>query len=189
MQNDPVVVIRKDEIRPLIFTPDNLRTFWEKAKQFPVIYGREISGNHNKFVELFFDYTQSGLVAKGLFWVLNDFVGVYHLNNITEDVSTGTLIDAQIHYTFFDRRHHGRVDLCKEMLKFWFKKYEFNRLSAEIPNYTTPQARHFAQACGLSYEGKRRKSALYKGSWYDTNLYGILKSEVLDGVQQQDKTN
>lgn len=188
MPNDPIITIGADKIRPLIFTPENLKTFWEKAKNFPLIYGKEINTELD-FIDIFFERTPEGLAARGLFWVLNDFTGVFHLNNITEDRATGEVIDAHIHYTFFDRRHHGRVDLCREILKFWFKKYKFNRLTAEIPNYTTSQARHFAQACGLSYEGKRRKSALYKGIWYDTNLYGILRSEVLNGNGSEGNTD
>lgn len=174
---DPVVKVGDDEVRPLIFTPENIQLFWHKSRQFPTIYGHEIVDNWQKFIDLFFNQVPEGLMPKGLFWVLNDFTGVFYLTDLKLD--NDVIVDANAHYTFYDKRHHGRAPLVREMLKFWFSKYEFIRLSAEIPNYATPQARHFAQECGMSYEGKKRKAAKYKDDWFDVNLYGILRKEVL----------
>lgn len=179
MEQEPVVTVGKDNVYPLIFTPENLKRFWEQARKFPVIYGHEIVDNHDAFIDLFFDRTPSGIFPKGLFWVMNDFTGVIYLTNMKYEGDV--MVDGLTHYTFFDRRHHGRAPLMREMIKYVFGKYNFVRLSAEIPNYATAQARHFAQEIGFSYEGKRRNSALYKGTWYGVNLYGILKSEVLNG--------
>lgn len=178
---EPVVIVGEDRIFPLVFDSiQTLEKFWDKARQFPTVYGHEITNDIQAFVSLFFTPELDGtLSSNGLFWVLNDFTGVFYLTEIRED--TGELTDANAHYTFFDRRHRGRAPLVREMLQFWFNKYGFQRLSAEIPNYVTPQARHFAQECGMSYEGKRRKAAKYKGSWFDVNIYGILRDEVLNG--------
>jgi RimJ/RimL family protein N-acetyltransferase len=179
MNTEPVVKVNNDEIHPLIFTPETIEKFWLQAKQFPTLYGHEIVGDINKFIDLFFRREGTVFVPYGLFWVMNPekFTGVFYLTDIREE--DGALTDAHAHYTFFDRRHHGRVPLVKEMLKFWFTKYGFQRLSAEIPNYVTPQARHFAMECGMAYEGKRRAAAKYKGEWFAVNLYGVLRSEVL----------
>lgn len=179
MENTPVITVGNDSIYPLIFTPENTVKFWNNARKFPTIYGHEIVDNWENFIDLFFEKSPEGLAPRGLFWVLNDFTGVFYLSDIR--VEEEDVVDALTHYTFFDRRHHGRTELVKEMLKFWFEKYKFSRLSAEIPNYTTPQARHFAQACGMSYEGKRRKATRFKGELYDVNLYGILRQEVING--------
>lgn len=179
---EPVVQVDKDTIYPLVFTPQTIETFWQRAKQFPTIYGYEIAGDINKFIDLFFERdAQGNLIPYGLFWVMNpaQFTGVFYLTNIREE--DGDLVDAHAHYTFFDRRHHGRTELVKQMLKFWFNKYKFQRLSAEIPNYVTPQARHFAMECGMRYEGKRRAAAKYKNEWFSVNLYGILRNEALNG--------
>lgn len=175
-----VVQSGKDTISSINFTPETLQQFWDNAKKFPTIYGHEVE-NFDQFINMFFTPDQFGqLTSNGLFWVFNDFTGVFCLTDIKQE--DGELSDANAHYTFFDRRHHGRVPIVKEMLKFWFTKYGFQRLSAQIPNYATPQARHFAQECGMAYEGKRRKAAKYKGEWFDVNLYGILRSEVLNGT-------
>lgn len=170
-------------VYPMEFDVETVKKFWERASEFPTLYGREILGNIDKFVELFFAVNPDGTyVPYGLFWKVvsedNDLLGVFYLTELRGD-SEDSFDDANAHYTFFDRRHHGREPLVKQMLQFWFEKYKFRRLSAEIPNFVTPQARHFAQECGMSYEGKRRKAAKYKNDWFDVNLYGVLREEVL----------
>lgn len=166
----PVVVLGDDKVYPMPLTPENIQKFWDKASKFRTLFGREIKGNVMDFIELFLSDGSSAL-----FFVLNDFDGVFYLTDMVPEE------DALAHYTFFDRRHNGREELVKEMLKFLFTRYNFRRLSVQIPNYTTDQARHFVQKIGFVYEGKRRKAAEYKGDFYDTNLYGILKSEALNG--------
>lgn len=176
MEEKPVLIVDEYEIRPLIFTQENSIKFYEKAKQFPTIYGKEFLSSPESFMELFVNRIGDSFELNGLFWVINDFIGVFYLSEIEEH--EGQLTDAQAHYTFFDRRHHGREKLIAEMLHFLFKKYGFNRLSVEIPNYASPQTRHFITDCGFKYEGKKRRAAKYKDDWFDVNLYGILKSEL-----------
>ncbi len=116
--------------------------------------------------------------ARGMVWVVDDFTGVFYVTDIRDTD------DALVHYTFFDRKHNGRLHFVKGMLKYVFEKFKFERLSAEIPNYATPQVRRFAEQLGFIYEGKRRKATTYKGDRFDVNLYGILKTEVLRGQSQ-----
>lgn len=159
-----------DVVRSMPLTPENIQRFWDKAKEFDTLFGKELNGSVEEFTDLFLS---DGNV--GLFFVLNDFDGVFYLTDIAPEE------DALAHYSFFDRKHNGRVELVKKMIKFIFNRYRFNRLSVQIPNYATPQARHFVQKLGFAYEGKRRKAAMYKGELYDINLYGILHTEVQDG--------
>lgn len=169
-------------VRPLIFTIENLKRFWEVAKQFPTLYGREILDNPEEFIKIFLTEKEDGqYTSDGLFWVVDDFVGVFYITDIRFDLS-----DALVHYSFFDRRQHGRKQLVQEMIKYVMDKYKFERLSAEIPNYTGSVARHFAVDVGFIYEGKKRKAAHYKGDKFDVNLYGILPSEVKNNGPTQD---
>ena len=114
------------------------------------------------------------VIPNGLFWVIDDFVGVFYINEI--DVMNR---EAHVHYTFFDRRTNGRIKLVKEMMKYVFLKYNFQRLNAPIPLYTSPITRKFCLDLGFYYEGKKRDAAFYKGQWFSVNLYGILRKEVL----------
>jgi RimJ/RimL family protein N-acetyltransferase len=162
-------------VYPLLFTVENLKKFWDQAKKFPQIYWKEAITEQD-FLDMFLRRKDDGTYeARGMVWVVDDFTGVFYVTDIQ-----GT-DDALVHYTFFDRKHNGRLHFVKGMVKYVFERYQFHRLSAEIPNYATPQVRRFAEQLGFIYEGKRRKASKYKGDRFDVNLYGILKSEALRG--------
>jgi RimJ/RimL family protein N-acetyltransferase len=170
---DVVVTSGKYEVRKMPLNAENLQEFWQRAKKYPVIFGKEILNNSDEFIKMFI-YNENGEYrTNGLFFVVNDFIGIFYLSDIIPAE------DAHAHYTFFDKQHNGREELVTDMLKYVFSTYQFQRLTVHIPNYATPQARHFVQKLGFAYEGKRRKAAYYKGEWYDVNCYGILKEEVL----------
>jgi len=183
LQAEPVISVMCDEpggsvvrhVRRMNLTPENMRTFWERARKFKTIFNSEIRDDFQKFVRvLVTQNTDGSLTANGLFWVIDDFVGVFYLTNILIEN------DAQAHYTFFDGRHKGRIDLVKTMLRYVFETYGFRRLSVEIPKYNTDKTRNFVEkSLGFKCEGKRRKVAYFDGEWFDSNIYGILREEVL----------
>jgi RimJ/RimL family protein N-acetyltransferase len=160
---------------PMPLSSENIDRLWKQAKAFPHIFGKETLGDAKEFINMFVQFDGEIPIVNGLFYIVNDFQGAFYLTDIVPEE------DALAHYTFFDKRHHGRETLVREMLKYVFKKYGFHRLSVQIPNYATSQARHFIQGCGFIYEGKKRKAARFKGDWFDVNLYSILRSEVLNG--------
>lgn len=154
----------------MLLTPENLQRFWNECKQFPTLYGHVLSVE--KFAELFLDEGPGGLLrAKGLFWVVDDFVGVFYLTNIYVGV------DAMVHYAFFDRCHNGREKLVRKMINYVFREYKFHRLSAELPAYAKDSGK-FAEEMGFKLEGRKRSARWYKGEWFDVNLYGIINPYV-----------
>lgn len=161
-------------VYPLIFTPENVQKLADKALQFPTLFGREIK-NVQDMLNVFCIYTPEGIKFRGAanFFVVDDFVGVFSITDFSYDYS-----DALAHYAFFDRRHKGRVPLVRAMMHYVFDTYKLNRLSVEIPLFTSPEARHFVGECGFSLEGKKRKAIKYKETLFDILLFGILKNEV-----------
>lgn len=162
-------------IREMTFTPNNLRIFWEKARPFKTIFNEEIKDDFQKFVRVIIDTEhKDGPRPNGLFWVVDDFVGAFYVTNIE---SGG---DGLAHYSFFDGRHKGRIDLVKSMMKYFFETYKFRRISVHIPRYNTDKTRNFVEkSLGFKCEGRKRKAAFFDGEWFDINLYGILREEVL----------
>lgn len=152
---------------------DNLKSFWHRAKMHRTLFGEEITEDFTKFVNNLVAEGPDGIVPTGLFWVVDDFVGIYYLTDIEPGV------DALVHYSFFDGRHKGRVDLSKAMIKMAFEKYGFVRLSAHLPLYATPVAFKFVEEVGFKKEGRKRNAVRYKDKWFDTNLYGILREEAV----------
>jgi RimJ/RimL family protein N-acetyltransferase len=161
-------------VRPMLYTIENFIEFWEKAKQFKNIFSKEINDDFGKFINLFVKYDpKTGMLTSDcLLWVIDDFVGVYYITNMY-----GTQ-DALVHYTFFDRTHHGRYDLTVKMLHYVFDTYNFHRLSVEIPLYASEYSFKFIESLGFHPEGRRRKAIHFNGDWFDVKEFGILKEEV-----------
>lgn len=158
------------KVRPMLLTPENIRKFWEKAKDFDTVFGYNLT--LDKFGELLVEELPNGsLKARGLFWLIDDFVGMYYLT----DIQAG--VDAQCHYMFFDGAHMGREVLTQEMIRYVFSEFKFHRLSIEIPCYAKLAIR-FVQELGFHYEGKKVGARLYKDEWFDVNLYGILNGQI-----------
>ena len=160
-----------------------MKIFWNKARKFRTIFNQEIRDDFEKFVSViltkrFDEKGNISFVSNGLFWVVDDFVGVFYLTSIQR--INGVNSDGLAHYSFFDGRHEGRIDLVRAMLRYAFQTFDFRRLSVEIPKYNTDKTRNFVEkSLRFKCEGKRRKAALFDNEFFDVSLYGILKEEVL----------
>ncbi len=179
---EPVVTIICDEpdgavercVYPMQLSIENLKRFWELSRKYKTLFSHETRDDFTKFANLLLKVGPNGIEPTGLFWVVDDFVGVFYLTDITPGV------DAKVHYTFLDGRHRGRVELAQAMLRFAFEKYNFRRLSAEVPLYATESAFHLMRLVGFKKEGRKRRSSFFDEKWFDVTLYGILKEEALN---------
>ena len=161
------------KIYSFVHTKESIQKFYEKSKELKTIFSKEFFGDFEKFCATFFSKDAAGKVTpQGLFWLVDDYVGMFYVT----DIYPG--IDAQCHYLFFDKKHKGRENLAKEMLRYLFKEFKFHRLSIELPNYASDSTRRFIQNIGFHYEGKKSKSAILNGIWYDVNLYGLLNEKL-----------
>ncbi len=183
--NDPDVIFtclceepKRDVTRTVRFmrlSPENLRKFWEKTRQYRTIFSSEIREDYRNFAKVLLRQNSSGgLESTGLFWVVDDMIGVFYMTSIRPEV------DALIHYTFLDGRLRGRTTLTKTMLQYAFNTFNFQRLTVELPMYATPKTHNFVlKSLGFKEEGRKRSAVLFDGEWFDVKVYGILKEEAL----------
>lgn len=164
-------------VRFMPLSLDNLKSFWDKSRRFPTLFGEEISGDFRKFINLIVRDGPNGIEVNGLFWVVDDFVGMFYMTEIEAG------LDAQVHYSFFDRRQKGRVDLARAMLHHAFEKYSFRRFSVEVPMFVSNMTTKFIEEVGFRREGRKRSKAVYKGQWFDVLCYGLLREELNYGQQ------
>lgn len=164
-------------VRRMVLSPENLRTFWEKSRQFKTLFNREIRDDFKKFLEVFLREGSNGIETTGLFWVVDDFLGVLYITDIVLEC------DARAEFSFFDRRTRGREPLIRAMLRYVFERYNFNRITVEIGMYAHPATMKFIENVGFKKEGRMRSSVLYDGKWFDTLIYGILKGELSDALE------
>jgi hypothetical protein len=171
--NEPKIGKIVRQVRPMPLSLDNLRIVWELSKKYDALFGEDISQDFARFIPLFVREGKNGLEAAALIWVVDDFVGLFYMTDIVPG------IDAKTHYTFFDGRHKGREELTKGMIKFVFEKYNFVRLSTEVPLFVTDHVFKFVKLLGFRGEGRKRKARFFKSEWFDVITYGILREEVM----------
>lgn len=157
-------------VRRLVFTPESLLKLWEKQKQFKTLMGREIY-NFDEFVDFFIRQFPDGTIEpRGICHVIDDYVGIFWLSDITYPAY------AEVHYTFFDRRHKGRVDLVRTAIKYIFDATDIGCLYVRVGVFAKMPMK-FVEQIGFKKEGRLRNRMFYRGTWYDANSYSIIQEE------------
>jgi len=152
---------------PFTFTVDATRELWLRASEYPILFGKRLS-SPEEFLSFFIGKNLSGdAEANGLLWIVDDFLGMFYLENISGQ-------EATVHYAFFDRRHRGREQLVREMCKMVFDKYKFTRLNAFIPAYVGMIPRKFIERCGFQIEGVKKDASWWRGKLFNSYSYGML---------------
>lgn len=165
------VIVR--QVYRMVLTPKNLHTFWLKARKFVTLFNEEVRGDFHKFLEVFLQEGVNGIESRGIFWVIDDFVGIMYLT----EIDAGN--DAICHYAFFDGRHKGRHNLIRAMILYVMERYNFHRLTAEAPLFFKPSAMLFAEQVGFIKEGRKRLSRRFDSKWFDVNIYGLLQEDTV----------
>lgn len=159
-------------VRLMPITPDNIKHFWNRAKTHRTLFFQEIK-NFEDFIHLILQGSgdSNNASARGLFWVVDDFVGMFYMTKIIPGQ------DASVHFLFFDGRFKGRVELTKSMLNYAFQEFDFHRLSVQIPVYVKPNVVKFVKDLGFQFEGKLMKKVWFDNKWFDLSLFGLLQEE------------
>lgn len=158
-------------VREMPFTRDNMKKLWEASSQFPVLFGRPLTSLEDLISFLLIQNLSGDPEPTGLWWVVDDFVGTFFMDDITPN-------EATVHYSFFDKRHKGREILVREMMKKVFDEFGFNRLNASVPAYVGQGPRLFIEKCGFKIEGVKRKAVHWRGDLFNVYNYGILRGEL-----------
>ena len=160
-------------IRPMPLSVDNLESFWKRAKQYRTLFNEEIKGDFKKFMNVFLHYDKDNKIqTNGLFWVLDNFNGVYYITKITPG------IDALCHVNMLDGRFKGREEITKKILLYAFEEYGFHRLTVQVPVYIKPNVIRFIRNVGFVSEGRLRGLVEYHDKWFDVFSFSIFKDEI-----------
>ncbi|KKL21502.1 hypothetical protein LCGC14_2444810 [marine sediment metagenome] len=160
-------------VRLMPLSINNLKKFWERAGQYRTLFNEEIRGDFKKFIDVFLYYdAKDQLQTRGLFWVLDDFAGVYYMTKIVPGV------DALVHVNMLDGRFKGREEITKRLVLHAFEKYGFHRLTVQVPVYIKPNVIRFIRNLGFVSEGRLRGLVYYHDKWFDVFSFGIFKDEI-----------
>ena len=160
-------------IRLMPLSIKNLKKFWEQASQYRTLFNEEIKGDFKKFLDIFLYYdARDQIQTRGLFWVLDDFAGVYYMTRIVPGV------DALCHVNMLDGRFKGREEISKKLLLHAFEAYGFHRLTVQVPVYIKPNVIRFIRNLGFVSEGRLRGLVYYHDKWFDVFSFSIFKDEI-----------
>lgn len=163
--------VHERSVYPLIFTGESLKRFWEESNKFPVLFGHN-NVTLEEFQERFFTANEGQVWPRGLHWIIDDWVGMFYLTDIYET-------EADAHFTFFDKKLEGREELTRKIIEHVFKEFfTFQRLNVSIPCYVNSKVFKFVRDVGFRAEGRKRNCALYKGKWFDSIQFGLLRGEL-----------
>lgn len=151
------------------FTPAFLRDLWEKQRKFRTLMGREVL-TFSEFVDFFVQKNGDVLTPKGICLVIDNLVGIYWISDINYPAY------CEVHYTFFDKRHKGRLDLTRKAINYIFDFWQINTMYVQVAVYAKLPIQ-FVQQLGFKREGRLRNRAFYREKWYDVNSYSLLREE------------
>lgn len=164
-------IVRHVRFCPL--TIEKLKYFWERLKEFDVLFNKQIRTVDDFIVQFIRGDDIENLHATGLLWEVDD-VGIIYMT----DIQPG--YQAVGHFSFWDRRIAGREDLLREMVKMAMREFGFKRVMVKIPLYAKP-ALFAVERVGFVKEGRLRKAAEYKDQWWDVNVYSMIEEDFENG--------
>ena len=158
---------------PFVCTRENLEMVWNKLNQFPILFDDSVRGDFKHFLSEMFD--KSSII------LLTGDYGIVRVSNIIPSR------ECDIHLTFWDRRFKGRLEECKQALKWLFNTLNLHRATISVPSMAHSTI-NFLKALGLVREGVIRDSWSYNGRYLDVWTFGILREEILkeDGNGKQE---
>lgn len=188
---DPILTVdannRRYTVHPMDLSPEALKMFWEKSRKYVTLFNEEINQDSAKFLDIFLDSYGSTIVPRGLFWQVEpDFMGVIYLTRIEP------AHDALCHFAFFKGHFNTRAAILKNMAKYLMTKYQFHRLTAEVPTYVKKESPtvgkeikstfDLVESIGFKYEGRKRKAAEFDNKLFDVKIFGALHEDLFEDV-------
>lgn len=85
---------------------------------------------------------------------------------------------ADVHFVVWDRNFslHQQKEYAFELLDYLFYDVKVHRITGMIPAYNRLAPR-FVTAMGFKFEGEMRESVLWKGTYYNVSVYGMLEKD------------
>lgn len=160
------------EVRPAELSFAILTGYYNKLKKFDTVFNSYIANNIDDFIKLFVTGNgNSDVRATGLIWEVDD-VGILYAT----EIAIGH--DALVHFNFWDRRLRGRENLLRGMMKHFIELFDLHRISTEVGLFAAPWLPVAVERIGFKREGRKREALKFKGQWFDSIIYSMLKSEV-----------
>lgn len=145
-------------------SPQRLKWLWEKMQECDYAFDDHSRGQVDYFLSQFAN-------PEVEFYEMGDS-GLVVLSDITQGGGS------RIHYLVWDRTLNMAIQKSQavEAFDYLFWKRKVHHIVGMIPSYNTLAVR-YALSVGMRFEGEIRDDVLYKGRYYNTQIYGLLEHE------------
>jgi len=167
-------------LAPEIDTKETLaikvRDLWEESSKFDVLFSDYTQGDVENFLDIFIDSRA----------VWTEIIRDSDQRIVGSMFLTGVVLkhDANGHFTFWDKVASGREPIIWKALEWAFDRYDLRRVTIQIPQYQSGLKR-FIEKVGFILEGTRRGAVPHKGVWVNLDMYGILREELEEKLDER----
>ena len=89
-----------------------------------------------------------------------------------------SIVDIEVHMVVFDRRPAEKLPIMKEIVRYMFKNFPINRITAHTPVIFYATIR-LLKKLGFTEEGCKRQAMCISDRWFDVTMHGITREEVM----------
>lgn len=157
-------------LREMVLTWEKIGILWETMKRHNTLFSDITRDDSANFVEalttpntLWMEVWKGDEEIVGVLWVTDLYV----------------TIDANVHCVYFDRAPAEKDGITWEAVKWFFRNFPAQRLTAPVPALYHATIR-MLKRIGFTEEGRKRNAILISGKWSDQLLFGITRPEVED---------
>ena len=161
------IEIEKWTVHELELTPEKLNSMWEMLQRYKSLFSDHNRGDKEGWVNY--------ITSPDTYWleVCEDGIPVGMI--YFEGFDKGTELLG--HMVYYDRKPAEKLEVTRAILQFMFENFPIQRVSVEIPHMYYATDRLLGRL-GFRKEGRKRQAVLLGGSWKDTILYGLLRSDI-----------
>lgn len=165
---DPVITLDRWEVREMELGWPKVVGLWYKVKEHKTLFSDLTRNDFNGFVR-YLTQAQSiwlEVYQDGELVAIICFTGMH------------AVVDAELHMVAFDRQPAEKLPIIKEIIRYMFKNFPINRITAQplVIFYATIR---LLKKVGFTEEGRKRQVMCINDKWFDSVIYGITREEVM----------
>lgn len=166
--SEPVITLDEWEVKEMELGWPKIMRLWGKVNEHKSLFSDLTRNNFTNFVRYI---TQAQSI----------WLEIYQNGNLVGIICfTGmqAVVDIEVHMIIFDRHPAEKLPIVKEIIRYMFRNFPINRITAHAPEMFYGTIR-LLKKVGFTEEGRKRQARCMSDKWFDVMIYGITREEVM----------
>lgn len=170
------MILKEDkwEVNQLELTVEKLDQMWQMFQKYKSLFSDHNRGDMHAWTVF--------ITSPDTYWLEVSEAGVPVGLIYFEGFNKG--IELIGHMVYFDRKPAEKLEVTRGILNFMFENFPIQRVVVEIPHMYHATDRLLIRL-GFRKEGRKRQAVLLGGTWKDTIMYGLLRSDLWGALEKQ----